>query len=151
MKKYFFLFAALGLLVLAAKQSQANVQGNGIPTTPVDYAGVEYSTNVISGSTNPVIVFNGPGSVSGFVASSNTAITDFVAFYDTAAVAVNSDIAATTEVFRVYLSSTPPNPYYNLGSTWELKRPVRFRYGVAARCSVSNVTNIRVLGTEFNK
>lgn len=145
----------LSLVALFAGVSLAFAGGArtfGAPTTAKgesaqswQYAGVDYAT--ASASTNNIMLFTGEGVIVGFVASSNTAASDYVAFRTTNSV-VGAEV--TDEVARVFLSTvsyTVTNAQY--GTTYLFPAPIHVTKGAAARMSVNTVTLITYLFHKF--
>lgn len=157
MFKKLLLFAAVVLI----SNSMANALTFSIPRADngdlasSDYGGVSYSTASIAFSTNPVLSLDGYGSVVGFIASSNTAVSDFVTFHDTDSVkSVNDPLL--NQVFKIHLSSTSNagsasinngQPYG--GTYFKFPAPVRFLRGCAIRTNSAAIETIRLLYTKF--
>ena len=125
-----------------------------------DYGGVSYST--IAFSTANVIVFTGAGSVLGFVASSNTASTDFIMFRDTdslVSTVSNTDQATHAEFSRVYLSTASGYsldiiPRNGFGTTYKFPAAILVNKGLAVRpvtAASNGVSLITILYTKFGR
>lgn len=148
-------------LVLGLWVTMAKAETYSIPQGPMDqlqtsdYGGVQYST--ISFSTQTFLIDNNYGSLLGFVASSNTAKTDYISFYDTAAVLNPRDEQIATEFARVYLSTDTAvgSAYLSgspvLGTSYKFPAAIRTKRGLVARASVANINLITILSTKFGR
>lgn len=138
-------------LAMAASSQAGRVAG--VPKTQLgdslqswQYGGVDYATS--SFTTNNTLLFTGEGEIVGFIASSNTAPSDFIAFRATNTVVAGE---TTDEIARVYLSST--TTYIGNGGqgmSYMFPAPIRVnRLGVAARTSVGTLNLVTYLFHKF--
>ena len=148
-------------LVLGLWATMAQAETYSIPQGPIDqmrtsdYGGVQYST--ISFSTQTFLIADNYGSLLGFVASSNTAKTDYISFYDTAAVLNPRDEQPGTEFARVHLSTDTGvgvsvitgSPI--LGTSYKFPASIRTKRGLVVRASVANINLLTILHTKFGQ
>lgn len=131
------------------------VSQTGMTAPSYDYAGVSIAS--ITASSANCQLFVGDGVVYGFVASSNTSITDYISFRVSTGIhdsridaggPNDGDYNTSNEFVRVYLSSIPSNVSGvavltgKLGTTYEFPAPIRVKQGVAAKASVPTVNTI---------
>lgn len=121
---------------------------SALPTA--EYGGYNKSTGSLT--SNSVLAFTGEGVVGGFIASSNTAITDYIVFMDTPTASSND---TGTEFARVYLSTTVATSgniaQSALGTTYKFPYPIRVSKGLAWKASVGTINMITVLYEKYSK
>lgn|SRR3990167_10837406 len=152
---------ALGVAIVHAGDigiGQPHAQ-DGTMVSDWSYAGVSITTVAISSAN--AMLFAGEGVVVGFVASSNTAITDFISFRSTEALlagvtdggnAATDDYTTTNEFARVYLASANPvglTTGWSMGTVFKFPAPVRVVKGCAAKASVNTINIITYLWHKF--
>ena len=160
---------ALTLMFLAVGVSQAKfidvpaAKENALPS--YDYGGVSYST--VSFSSAGVLVSDGPGSIVGFVTSSNSATTQasFIIFRDTDSLigtAISGrtpgnaadDYLTTDEFARVYFTTQTAGGYPNgitYGQVFKFPAPIRFKRGCVAKSNTEVMQIITYLYTKFGE
>ena len=137
MKKLLLLSSAIllaGVVVGSAGDRRVGAPRNqdGTVRDSWDYSGVSYSTP-INLSGDAFLVFSGEGEVVGFVASSNTAFTDFVSFRDSGTAVNDNNLF---EFARVFLSTTN-SVNTSLGTRYLFPAPVRVKKGLVAEVTAT--------------
>lgn len=151
MKKFIFAIATLVLGVAVANAgprtggNPKNDDGSSAMTS--DYLGVDQTA--LSFSSTTVQLFTGEGVIIGFIASSNTALTDFVAIKDTDTVLASFAGATTNDVARVYLSSYATPGVIQLGTTYKFPAPIRVKRGAVVWAPTNTVPLVTWLYNKF--
>lgn len=155
-KKLIMVAAVLGSWATMAHALTINVpQGPLTQLATSDYGGVSYST--ITFSTQTFLLSDTWASVTGFVASSNTAMSDYIVFYDTPALLSTRNEQPETEFARVYLTTIaanttsifPGSPV--LGTSYKFPASIRTKRGLVARSSAGNLNMLTILYTKFGE
>lgn len=157
MKKILFVAGIVALLTVGRglKAETYNIpEGPGGALASSDYAGVAYSTG-ITVTTSSVLAFQGPGSIVGFIASSNTSSADFIQFFDTATIVnVGEAFRSADEICRVHLDTNTVTGLMlsgsnKLGSIVKFPAPIRVKRGLMTK--VNSASPINVITILYNK
>lgn len=133
---------------------------DGIIAQSWAYSGVSRSTVALSSAN--VLCFTGEGIAVGFIASSNTSITDYMSFRDTASLVVGAvsggnssldDFSTGQEFARVYLSTTNNVDTQSIryGTSYLFPAPIRVFNGLVVKANIGTVNMITVLFHKFGK
>lgn len=153
-----------GAAIVNAGQRQVGLpQGPSGDLATYDYGGVSIAT--ITFSSANCQLFQGEGVVYGFVATSNTALTDAISFRSSTGILTgfqdagrvgDGDYTTTNEVLRVHLSSYPSvignvvNFSGQLGMQYKFLAPARFKNGAAAKANVGTIGLITYFYHKFS-
>lgn len=161
-----FAFLLLGVASVTAGARRGGTPENQNGSASIDpvYFGVDIATTgnnnsgvaALSLTTATVGLFRGEGVLVGFVASSNTAQSDYIIFRETGSVTPNVDNLVDNEICRVYLASNTLTTASSLagsqmGVTYKFPAPIHVRSGVTARAVTAVTTGLNSIVYLYHK